>query len=236
MGGETMFASGATSGPGGVADPLRNLSGEQVYAEAVNDADAAPSTTYVMKETESGASYVVTLVIVPNDDCAVTIEQGGAEVEELLVLGKTIYAKLPAKFFTSPLDRVSAAEAATIMALADGKWIRLTPNGTNTAALTETATVCDTFHRFKDGIAGTTYTKGAVTTLDGVRVVPVEASVGGAYQGTYYVTDTAKPEFVEEAGGDAAEGLGTVAIKVGAPVTVATPPASQVINGSSVGL
>jgi hypothetical protein len=234
MGGETMFASGAASGAGGVADPLRNLSGEQVYAEAVGDADATPSTTYTGKYTKSGASYELTMVITRGNNCAMTVGQGGADLEELLVIGKTAYINLSAKYFTSPLGRASAAESATLMALA-GKWIKLSPIGKNAAPLASLIAVCGAFHRSKDGIAGT-YTKEPVTALDGVRVVPVVASDGGTYDGTYYITDTAKPEFVEEAGGEASAGLGTFVIKVGAPLTLAAPPASQVVDGSAIGL
>jgi hypothetical protein len=235
MGGETMFASGAASGAGGVADPLRNLSGEQVYAEAVDDADATPSTTYTGKYTKSGASYELTIVITRSNNCAMTLGQGGAHLEELLVIGKTAYLNLSAKYFTSPLGRASTAEPAALMALAD-KWIKLSPNGKNAVQLASLIAVCGAFHRFKDGIAGATYTKEPVTALDGVRVVPVETSEGGAYDGTYYITDTAKPEFVEEAGGEASAGLGTFVIKVGAPLTLAAPPASQVVDGSAIGL
>jgi hypothetical protein len=80
--------------------------------------------------------------------------------------------------------------------------------------------------------AHTTDTKEAVTTLGGIRVLALKVSDGS----TDYVTDTSSPQFVEGTSPKgSANGFGKITIAVNTPVTVAAPPASQVIDGSQVG-
>jgi len=55
--------------------------------------------------------------------------------------------------------------------------------------------------------------------------------------GTAYVTDTSKPELVQlSAPKGAKNGSGLVAVTMNVPVTLAAPPASQVIDGSKLGM
>jgi hypothetical protein len=76
-------------------------------------------------------------------------------------------------------------------------------------------------------------TRGEVTMLNGIRVLPLKTPGGGVI----YVTDTSKPEFVEVddplVTGTKAPANKTI-YTIGAPVTLTPPPASQVIDGSEV--
>ncbi len=83
--------------------------------------------------------------------------------------------------------------------------------------------------------AGESVTKGAFTTLGGVRVLPLKGSSG---RNVVYVTDTSKPEIVEVfAPKGAPDGSGKLTtFSIGAPVTLTAPPASQVLDGSAIGM
>ncbi|MGH3279258.1 MAG: hypothetical protein ACRDNW_08985 [Trebonia sp.] len=80
-------------------------------------------------------------------------------------------------------------------------------------------------------------TKGAVTVLHGVRVIPIEDSNDTA-DTVAYVTDTRKPEVVQSAWRleSTGEGETFTSISVGAPIDMAPPPPSQVIDPAKVGL
>jgi hypothetical protein len=56
-------------------------------------------------------------------------------------------------------------------------------------------------------------------------------------EGVLYVTDTSKPEIAEVVETkNTGDGIGKITFSVGAPVTLTAPPASQVLNGSAVGM
>jgi hypothetical protein len=77
-------------------------------------------------------------------------------------------------------------------------------------------------------------TKGQVTMLNGIRVLPLRYSGG-----VLYVTDTSKPEVVQGDGAPAAgmtDPAGETTWTIGAPVKLTPPPASQVISGAIIGM
>ena len=78
-----------------------------------------------------------------------------------------------------------------------------------------------------------TVTKGTVALYNRARVVPLTVNGGNVA----YVTDTAKPEIIElDPPDNFAQGTGSMAVSLGASVTLAAPPAAQVINGAELGL
>ena len=98
------------------------------------------------------------------------------------------------------------------------------------------ASLCDLSHTMTSNAlkAGESVTKGAFTTLGGVRVLPLKGSSG---RNVVYVTDTSKPEIVEVfAPKGAPDGSGKLTFSIGAPVTLTAPPASQVLDGSAIGM
>jgi len=73
--------------------------------------------------------------------------------------------------------------------------------------------------------------RGRVSTLDGVRVLQLKNSDGS----DVYVTDSSKPEIFEITATKRSNGAGTLKVNVGARVTLAAPPASDIINGAKYG-
>lgn len=104
---------------------------------------------------------------------------------------------------------------------------------TSDASMGSVATLCDVSQLLTSNGSAGTATKGAVTTLGGIRVLPLNSSDGSVA----YVTDTSKPEPVEATAPKGSKaGSGKVTFSVDAPVTLTAPPASQVIDGSKLGM
>lgn len=143
---------------------------------------------------------------------------------KLIMIGKTLYLNPDKQFWAAN----GGTGASAAVALLNGRYLKVPASDKNMAGM---ADLCDVGKLIGPGSA--TYTKGAVTTLDGSRVLVIKDSDGG----THYLTDTSKPEYVEGiAPKGSKDGTGKVTIAVGVPVTLTAPPASQVIDGSKLGL
>lgn len=224
----TTSSTGTAASPSSTPDPLAGLTAAKIQAEAIANAEAAPSLTLAGTVSQSGQSYNVDLGIKRGQGCTGTVEEGSSGSFKLIVIGKTIYLNPDNRFWTT----AGGSGASAIIALVNGRYIKTTTSDKNTAGLTD---VCNISKMLApDKASGTvTDTKGTVTTLNGIRVLQLKSSDGSAG----YVTDTSKPELVEAiAPKGAKNGSGKITVSVGAPVTLTAPPASQVINGSAVGL
>jgi hypothetical protein len=79
-----------------------------------------------------------------------------------------------------------------------------------------------------------TITKGKVTTRNGTRVLALNDLTDGS---TGYVTDTSDPRLIAIAAPkDSKGGAQNATVTYDAPVTLTAPPASQVIDGSKLGM
>jgi hypothetical protein len=195
-----------------------------VVAEATADAGAAPSLTMAGTVTEQGQTAIIHVGIKRGLGCAGSIELGSEGSVKLIVIGKTIYMNPDKQFWTVN----AGANASAVIALVNGRYIKLPASDKNVAPL---ADLCNVTKLIDTGTS--TYTKEAVTTLDGKRVLAIKDDKGA----TGYVTDISKPEYVQITApkGDKS-GSGEVMISVGAPVTLAAPSASDVIDGTTLGM
>jgi hypothetical protein len=217
---------GAAASPGSTADPLAGLSAGKVNAEATANAEAAPSLTIDGTISESGKSGTVDLAIKRGQGCKGTIGTGEGSLA-LIMIGNAVYMNPDKQFWTA----TAGAKASELIALIDGRYIELPASDKSAAGL---ATLCNVSRLLtQDSTTPVTFTKEPVTSLGGTRVLPLELSDGS----TEYVTDTSKPEFVKASAPKGSEvGLGNVTLSVGVPVTLTAPPASQVINGTTLGM
>jgi hypothetical protein len=214
------------SGSGAAADPLAGQTGTRVLAEAVADLNAAPSLTVNGAEIESGEYLTVHLGIVPGKGCTRTIMFGELGVQgtiTYITIGKTVYFKPNSTMWQA----LEGSDAAKITQLVDGRYVKDPSSDVNLRGVS-----CDiTGPAAKAGDA----TKGQVTMLNGIRVLPLKDSLGDVA----YVTDTSKPEFVQK---DTVPVAGTTdpagesTFTIGAPVTLTPPPASQVVSGAIIGM
>ena len=225
-GGSTTSGGGAAPSASSTVDPLASLTATQVSAKAVADAEAAPSLTFKGSVVQSGQPLTLDLAIKPGHGCTGTIDEGSKGSLKLIVIGKTVYMNPDAAFWKAN----GGADGAAASALIDGRYLETSTSDTQMGSL---ATLCDVKQLFSSDDSTHPVAREAVTTLNGTRVLPIKISDGSID----YVTDTSKPEFVEGyAPKGSKAGAGTITVSVGAPVTLTAPPASQVIEGSKLGL
>jgi hypothetical protein len=219
-------ASGASASASATPDPLASLSANKIATEAIANLKAASSATIDGSFFDSGQAYTLHLGLKPGKGCTGSISTGSKGSFKLIVIGKTLYLDPDDAFWKA--NGGSAADS--IIALVNGRYIKTTTSG----SMGQLAQLCDLSQviasSFKiDG----TLTKGTLTTLGGVKVLPLSQGT----QGTMLVTDTAKPEIVEiKSPKDSSGSGGDLNFSPGALVTLTAPLASQVIEGSAVGL
>lgn len=232
VGGSSPVAASLTvaPSPARTVDPLAHQTGQEIVMEAVDNAEAAPSMTVAGTLTKSGQVYDASFGFKAAQGCTMTVSHSGAQFLKLILIGKTVYLKPTAKFFTSPLVGAKASEANAFASLLDGRYLKV-PSTDKTAA--SVVAMCNVSHAIGANQPVGRYLRERLITLHGVRVVPVKLSDGS----TDYITDTAKPEFVEAyVPAGTKNGSGKLTISVGAPVTLTAPPASQVVDGTALGM
>jgi hypothetical protein len=209
----------------GAPDPLASLAASKVVTEALANLKAASSLTMAGSTVDSGQSDVVNLGLKPGQGCEGTVVQGSQGTVKIIVIGKTTYLNPSAQFWKSQ----GGSHGPAIGALVNGRYIKISNNANDVSAM---AKVCDLSKNVAPYLTGT-FTKGKLTTLGGTRVLPLV----NPSEGEVYVTDTSKPEIVEIIDTkNTGNGTGKVTFSVGARVTLAAPPASQVVDGSIFGL
>jgi hypothetical protein len=224
--GSTTSSAGTAPSASSTADPLASLTAAKVQAETITDAEASSSLTIKGSLTQSKQSYTVDLAIKPGHGCTGTIGEGSKGSFKLIVIGKTIYLNPDDNFWKAN----AGADAAAAIALVNGRYLEVSASD---ASMASVASLCNVSQLFSADGSSETVTKGAVTTLGGTRVLPIKSSDGS----TGYVTDTSKPELVElSAPKGASAGTGMITVTTGTPVTLTAPPASQVIDGSKLGI
>ena len=210
--------------PSSTVDPLAGVSASKVIAEATADAAAAPSVRLTGTMDQQGQHMTVDVAIKRGQGCAGSFGMGSQGTLKLIMIGKTLYLDPDKQFWTAN----GGAGASAAAALLNGRYLKVPASDKNMAGM---ADLCDVTKLIETG--DHTFTKGAVTTLDGRRVLAIKVSDGS----TDYVTDTSKPQFVESfAPKGTKDGSGKAIMSVGAPVTLAAPPASQVIDGTQLGM
>jgi len=217
------------SSASGTADPLASMSAAQVSAEVVADAKAASSLKLVGSITQTdGTGETVNLGIKPAaQGCSGTIGTIGKGSFKITKIGDTIYLNPDKKFW----EANGGAAASTIINLVNGKYIKISSTDKTMSSL---AGLCDVTTLFATNGKPDTIKKGTVTTLDGTRVLPLNDTSEGSVS---YVTDTSKPQLVAITSPKGAKnGSGKVTVTYGAPVPLTAPPASQIIEGSKLGL
>jgi hypothetical protein len=196
-----------------------------VVAETKADAQAASSLTLAGTVVDQGQNATIDLGIKRDQGCVGSIGLGTQGTVKLILIGKTIYMNPDDQFWTAN----TGANAKAVIALVNGRYIKVPASYKNMASLVD---LCN-LDKLLNQDTTETYTKGPVITLDGTRVLTIKSSDGS----TGYVTDTSKPQYVEViAPKGTKDGSGKLVISVGAPVTLAAPPASEVIDGTTLGM
>ena len=226
-GGTSSAGPAATaSSVSSAADPLASLSAEEVATKAEADLEAEPNVTMSGTVTEAGARYILDLGLRPGHGCTGTIGTSKGDIK-LTVIGTTVYFNPDDKFWKAN----AGSAASSVIAIVSGRYIKTSTANKSMGSL---SALCDLSKSIGSAPASGELSKGAVTSRDGVRVLTLDDSSDGS---TADVTDTSKPEIVAVSGlPGSSDGSGTLTFSTATPVKLVAPPASQVIDGSKVGL
>lgn len=249
--GAIASSAGAVPRASSTQDPLAGLTATDIEVKVFNNFKAATSLkwdgtliqqggathsdvalTSQRQSVLDGASYPGAL-----ESCAGTARFTSSDGKD--TLGSYRFFVRPSDVYVSPdatyWSRTSGLGSGKSYSLIAGKYVQFTPNGHGDLEY-QVQLLCD--RQMLIGFLNTTgtLTRGAVTTFDGTRVVPIKDS-GDLSETTEYVTDTSRPEIVKlswHLPDGSADGKYT--FTAGSPVTVGAPQPAQVIPAASLGM
>jgi hypothetical protein len=251
--GAIAASAGAVPRAGSTQDPLAGLTATGIDEKAFNNFKAATSLKWDGTIIEQGQATHTDVALTSQrewvsdgasypgamESCAGTARFTSPDGKDTLgsyrffVGTKDVYVSPDAAYWS----RTSGLGSGKSYSFIAGKYVRLTPPGLSDLTQ-QVLFFCDRAFLIAALNSPGTLTKGAVTTLDGTRVVPIKDS-GDQTETTKWVTDTSRPEVVElswhwhmpDVHSD-----GKYTLMVGAPVTVGAPSPAQVIPAASLGL
>ena len=230
----TACGASSSGSAGGVAtasattsvDPLASVSANTIATKAIADLKAASTETIRGSFTDSGQAFTLDLGIESGKGCTGSIGEGSKGSFKLIVIGKTLYLDPDDTFWKAN----AGSSANSVIALVNGRYIKTTTSG----SMGQLAKLCDLSQvvasSFKtDG----TLTKGHPSTTSGVTVLTLSEGTAN----TMVVTDEAKPEVLEiKSAADSSGVGGDLTFSAIAPVTLAPPVTTDVIEGSAIGV
>ena len=244
-----LAATACGGGTGRAQDPLAGLTATGIAGKVFDDFKAATSLKLDGTITEQGGATHVDVALTSHRESVIDgaaypgIMEGCAGTARFTspdgkdTLGGYRFFALPAAVYVSPdaayWGRTSGLGSGKSYSLIAGKYVLFRPSGDSDLAQ-QVQLFCDR-QMLMDYLNTTgTLTKGAVTTFDGIRVMPIKDS-GGLADTTEYVTDTSRPEVAELSWHMPGVSDGRYTITVGAPVTVSAPPPARVIAAADFG-
>ncbi|MBO0805119.1 MAG: hypothetical protein J2P25_18840 [Nocardiopsaceae bacterium] len=221
---------GGTSGTGSTGasgSPLAGESGHHVVSKAVSDATSGPSFTVSGSYYDSGKRLSLDLGYKPPGSCHGTFVLAGRSVT-LTRIGAAGWVR-PSASFWKALPGALGQRAASLLA---GKYLKTSASDPVFGFFVKACDASQLPSTFSNlsALAKNTVTKGAVTTVDGQRALPLKDAKGD----TLDVSDTSAPRILRLANPSASNGVSVTFTY--RPVTVTAPPASQTVPGSKYGL
>jgi hypothetical protein len=216
-----LAAAGCGSGS---SDPLSGMSAKQIATKAVDSLKSAPAFTIVGSGPDDGHTININLGFKGGKDCVGTLSEGSEGSLDLVVIGNTVWLKPDATFWKTQAGS-AGAQVAKVLA---GKYVQAPTSNSNAASL---AGVCNASSMTSQMNIPTDVTKGALTTVDGKKVLPL---IDKSKDSTLYVTDTSTPQIVQVVSRQSGNS-GQFTITYGVPTTVSAPPGSQTVNGAQYG-
>jgi hypothetical protein len=156
------------SGSSAAPDPLENQTGTKVLAEAIADLKAAPSVTMNGAGIDSGLYVTSYIGIVPGKGCTGTVMQGAQGAGGILTyttIGQTVYFKPDSTMW----QVMAGSDASKVTASVDGRYVKDPLSDGNLHGIGDCAIA-------GPAAGGGAVTKGQVTVLNGIQVVPIEDS------------------------------------------------------------
>jgi hypothetical protein len=223
-------ARATTSASSAAADPLADLTATAILNKAAANVTAASSVHFAGYVTDSGMKITMAFTVVRGKGCAGMMSTAKDGSVQLVVAGKTGWMKPDAAFWKYALGNSKTTDPQLALALLNGKWLK---GSTASSNLSWVTSLCSLSGAFGQATPSTDdIVKGAVTTLNGQRVLTV---TDVTQPSTAWVTDAASPELLRITSTSGTD-PGTLTFSgYGAPFTITPPPAGEVIDGTKFG-
>jgi hypothetical protein len=204
------------------ADPLAGMSAQQVMTKAADNLENARGVTMTgTVDQGSAGSYGVNLRFSRSQGCAGTYSY--------LTKGAVAFVQTSAGTYLQPDSTWWTAGTGTsgyrIDSLVAGRYLKQ-------STATSAADFCTMLTAVQSPQAPGSVTKGPLTTFDGTRALEL---LLGSHGYVEYVSDASDPEILGASSPKGNEFVYDVEVNVGAPVTLAVPPASQALDASDFG-
>jgi hypothetical protein len=207
--------AGCGGASGSSANPLAGMTAGQIYAQAVDNLKVASSVHVTGSIISSTGALTMNLTDSPGG-CTGTLSAHGSGSVGLLGIGSKLWIKPDQQYLKS------SGVAAALTNELTGKYLTTTDQSANLTLL------CGLSHIASQIGTGSTFTKGAATTISGQRVLQIKAA---NQPGSAYVTNSASPEIVR-----LDTGSGTLDFSdYNAPLTLTPPPPNETVDGSKYG-
>jgi hypothetical protein len=184
----TLFAAGAISACGGSSSPSGNgvasKSPDAIVSTATSAIDGVSSVHVSGSVVSGGTPISLDLSLVSGKGARGSMSENGLGFQ-LIGVGQYVYINGSPAFWS----HFGGAAAAQLF---QGKWLKAPATTGNFASLSSLTNL----HQLLSGLLSShgTLSKGATTTVNGQKVVPVKDTTKG---GTLYVATTGKPYPVE---------------------------------------
>jgi hypothetical protein len=221
--GMAVMAGATACGGSPSANPLAGLTATQIGAKTIADLKAASSVHYAGTITESGETDDVDITA-GTTNCVGTLGIVGKGSFVLLEIGQTLWIKPDNQFWTSE------GASPAVLQVVEGKYIQTSPNDSDFSSVKMLCSPAQLAASLGSKIND--LVKGTTTTVDGQSALQLRDT---SDSGVAYVTISASPQFLRISCGSGGQGQLDFSA-YDAPVTVSSPPASQTIDGSTIGL
>jgi hypothetical protein len=231
---------GFTDGLAGQSS-LNDVSATMI-SSAIANLHAAKSLTMTASGVASKQSYSTAMGFKAKQGCMGTVSLKGQGGYKFTVIGSTVYWDPDDQLWAS-----GGSGSSAVISLVHGRYVEAPASDTQLSFL---ATLCNTPDQIgadssvPSGVVTTAKLTppakalvpdpeqiGKLTTLNGVKVLPITDKSGNSVG----VSDTGKLQLVTLKASDSGDSA-AYTFKVGAPVTLTAPPASDVLPASELGI
>jgi hypothetical protein len=228
---------GTAAGPGqkvgGAAQSKSNgvekLTADQIIDKAKTALQAAPSVRLVADSD----STKMNLAVNKDGDCAGTVSPDGTGSANIIKQGDDVYMKANDAFWKT----VSPSEADTIETVIGDRYVKASASDPDFGFGAETCDLSDLSGELSHGTKGETddkMTKGAVTTVEGVRVIELTGKDEDGSDEQIYVSTVGPAYPIKFAGTEDGKPVSLTFKDYGKPVTTAVPSADDVLDASKL--
>ena len=210
-----------TTGSSAPSSPLSGLSADQVATKAIANLKTATTVRVTGDVSGSGQAYSLDVTLVRGQGCAGTMALKGSGSVKLVAIGKEVWIKPDRQFW----KKAGGTNAAVLQLLA-GKYVKVkaTSQLGSLSGFCGPSQLAGSFGHTPAGLV-----KGKTTTISGQAALQIKDSGDSS---SLYVSETAKPQIVEIAGGS----QGTLTFSdYNSPVKLTAPPRRETLNGAKYG-